>query len=200
VLEADGVYVAEVHVVFSPPPDPSVLNRYVNTGTSAIAIAGVVASVVDPSTGNAFSSPAATLAGAGVREGSWVKLPDSGGQWSTAFNDPWLDVQVVSTTESKASSVMAERLAAIDATLDRLQDEAGISPSNRFVTQLSPKSGPQIYYVHGRNKAAFGMTLVLGLGVTVALLSWLAGRMGFGRQRAGRTSVHIRPLRGAGQT
>lgn len=181
VRHAQGVYAAQIQYQIVPPADVDESNEFTSPANSAISVAGIVAMKVDPSRRNRFASPSATLLGAGVRHGWWVKLPDSGGQWASAFSDPWLDIEVVDTDPDQVRDLAQQKVAEVTATLKAIQDEVGVTQAKRFTARVNPPGAIPLEYHSGRANAGAAMTVILGTGLTIALSSWLASLLRLGR-------------------
>ena len=83
-VSADGAYWSHAEVTFLAPTSAINPNALRSTSSDLIIAAGVVAKRVNGNqTWNQMADPAATIVGQGILDGSQVKLPDHGGQWST---------------------------------------------------------------------------------------------------------------------
>jgi hypothetical protein len=189
---APGVYLSSVQVRFIHPANPDDPNALRIKSPALIITAGAVAKMIKGSDSIQVVSPTTTLAAEGVRHGYAVTLPNNGGQWSTSFSSPWLDVQVAGTSTSEVQTVMNRLLGEITRNLDSLQSSLHVSAYNRIHTELSPPSGPTLVYQRGSPiRAAAGM-LALGL-VAIVVAARLARRWRLGsvtrRRRLG--SAHI---------
>jgi hypothetical protein len=196
VSHTQPVYLSQVNVVLLRPASVP-LNAYTNTSQSLIDMAGVVARAVQGGDGSAQTvSDGVTLAGEGIRDGYAVQQPNGGGQWQYRFDQPFLDIQAVGSTASEARRQMTLALADVRATLDRVQDDQGVSAANRVRVNLNPLE-PQLYAAAGSHIRAVGATAVLGILITLALMGALGpkSQLYVGGSRAGR--VPERPRAGA---
>jgi hypothetical protein len=185
-----GVYFVRVQLYVIPPPDLPGENPYVNPASSAVAMAGVLATEVDGSTRYTFNSPEATLVGAGITQGWWARIPDSGGQWSHVYNDPILDIQAVDPRPGVAEAIVSEKVGTALAALDKIQSDAGVVASNRFTTRLSPGLPLQVQYLRGRTKMAGIATLLIGVCLTMAVVIRLDAVL---KRRRARRDRRVRP-------
>jgi hypothetical protein len=190
VYRTPGVYFVRAQLLVIPPPDLPGDNPYVSPASSAVAMAGILATQVDGAPTNTFNSPEATLVGAGVTHGWWARLPDSGGQWSHVYNDPLIDIQAVDPRPGVAEDIVTRKIAAAQEALDRIQDEARVTPNNRFTTRLSPGLPLQVQYLGGRTRMAAIATFLIGISLTVSLVIRLDVVL---RRRRASPSETVRP-------
>lgn len=161
-----GVYYQQVQVVFVPPTPPNSPNAYQRLSGSAILTADRIARELglDPRSPQPVS-PHVSIVDQGIRDGSIVRLPNSGGQWANNFEDPVLDVQVAGSdpgTVSRTSAALVKRIQ------DRMladQTAVHVPAGLRISTFLSPPS-PPIFYARGSTGRALVAVLVLGLLLT----------------------------------
>ena len=114
-----------------------------------------------------MADPAATIVGQGILDGSQVKLPDHGGQWSRVYPRQVLDIQVSGPTADVVQARRAQLIERIDAELAVLQE--GVAPSDLITTAVVP-AAPSISYMHGSKVRALAMIWVLvGVGVLAAI-------------------------------
>jgi len=169
VRSTPGVYWSEVRVVLLAPPSQTNQNTLQTSSSSLIALAGVLARNVGSSTPVNAVSDSVTLVGEGVRHGYRVRLPDSGGQWATNFDQQLVDVQAAGPTVADVSKTMNDVLARISRELTSLQTSLGVDKFNWISSTQSPPTVP-IYYQRGSRTRALGATLILGFGLTLALI------------------------------
>jgi hypothetical protein len=112
-------------------------------------------------------SPKATLSGLGVREGTMITLPNSGGQWNYFFDDPLLRVQAVATSEEGAVKRRDDAVEAIVSTLREIQVADGVPARNRVTTRLVPRLA-RVTYEGGHPDRAAAVAGLIGLAVTCA--------------------------------
>lgn len=115
-------------------------------GTSpdqVIAFAQAVESVVNEGRRTVrFASPDAPLYGMGVREGSSVALPDSGGQWQTSYSRPVLSVEVVAESPERLMRIYADVVDQVEAAVASLQ--AGQQVGSDAMIVASIDKSPQV--------------------------------------------------------
>jgi len=193
----EGVYWTQANVVFLAPKTVRTPNNIQDTSSGVIATAGLVESLLR-STGSASasSSSSASIVGTGVRDGSWVRLLQSGGQWEYNFDKPILEVQVVGRTPQAVEDRAAELVSSIQAKLKELQVNDGVPRSGRITTLVSP-ANPTVRYSNGRPSRAMGATVLLGALLTgMALAATRSWRIRVPRRRTPISPVpHARPAR-----
>jgi hypothetical protein len=77
----------------------------------------------------------------------------------------------------------------IEQILERLQNDAAVSPANRITLAVSPPQ-PQIRYVRGDNKRAVLVTSVLGLSLTFSFVTLVDRRLAV---RSSRKERQLKP-------
>jgi hypothetical protein len=163
-----GVYFVDGEVYLTAPAGARV-DGIGDRNTSLISLAGLVEREV-----NALNdqeepvSPDVTLPGMGVRHGTQVALPNSGGQWNYYFTRPVLLVQAVAATPEETRRMYDETVADVVESLERIQVADGISPDSRVTTRTVPHV-PVVSFMGGFPTRAAAVALVLGLAVTTVL-------------------------------
>ena len=183
-----GVYDARFALVFLSPTSATIDNntlRSNSTAKSLIEFAGIVEREYH---GNAprtrFSSPDATLYGAGILSGTQVFQPNAGGQWASHFNEATLVVESVESSRAGALAAVDKVIAEIQSIAARRQADAGVPPQNLISVIVSDETS-RVDYVDGDAKRAAAALLALGLGggvgAAIAVDRWLVTR----RERRG---------------
>ena len=167
-VSAEGAYWSKAEVTFLAPTSAINPNALRTTSSDLIIAAGAVAKRVNGNaTWNQMADPAATIVGQGILDGSQVKLPDHGGQWSRVYPRQVLDVQVSGPNADVVRARRSQLIERIDAELARLQE--GVAPSDRITTAVVP-AAPSIIYLHGSKVRALAMIWILvGVGVLAAI-------------------------------
>lgn len=167
-VTAEGAYWSHAEVTFLAPTSAINPNALRTTSSDLIIAAGAVAKRVNGNaTWNQMADPAATIVGQGILDGSQVKLPDHGGQWSRVYPRQVLDIQVSGPTADVVRARRAELIERIDVELAGLQE--GVAPSDMVTTAVVP-AAPSIIYMHGSKARALAMIWVLvGVGVLAAI-------------------------------
>lgn len=195
VARTTGVYWAQVDVVFLGAVSEDRPNPLSYTSKQLVDVASVVQrDVTGAADQTQLVSPRVNLIDTGVKDGWWVRLPNYGGQWTISYDRPALDVQVAAPTAEAASVRMARLLAQINDDLDRRQDAAGVTAEHRVTTSVSPPPEVEIHYSQGPAKRGLMMTVLVGLGLSLAAADWWDRRHGALRIRTrvpgpGRTGV-----------
>jgi hypothetical protein len=128
-------------------------------------------------------SPAATIVGAGIRDGVWVRLPNNGGQWATNFDEEDLDVEVVGGSANQVQADMNATISQIRTLLRQDQLSVGVRPAQLIGIGLSPLSPPMSYEEGSSSRA--GMTaFVLGLVLTLTIIVMADERLARRRLRS----------------
>ena len=136
-VSAEGAYWSKAEVTFLAPTSAINPNALRTTSSDLIIAAGAVAKRVNGNaTWNQMADPAATIVGQGILDGSQVKLPDHGGQWSRVFPRQVLDIQVSGPTADVVRTRRAQLIERIDAELAILQE--GVAPSDLITTAVVP--------------------------------------------------------------
>jgi hypothetical protein len=169
VWRAPGVYWTQFDVVLLEPTSRLNPNSIEDPRFSMAPMAGVMVTDVN---GDhrvpVLASPDTTLYGEGLREGTRVRVPNTGSQWLPLYSQPRIDVQVVSRDPALVERRAQDATARLRAVLDRRQDELAVGPRVRMSTITSPRD-PIIAHVTGnRSRAALGTAL---LGATLTTLA-----------------------------
>lgn len=161
-----GVYATQIDVVFLVPSEPGKSNVLVDDVDPLITFARIIE--IEVNAGRVvprFSSPSATLYGAGVRDGYSVTMPNSGGQWTNYFQRPVLSVEVVGASEAEVRTNLGKAVATIDAAVSGRQRAAGLDPSIWIQTKNSPSTSVVTYIPGSPRRAALAIGL-LGIALT----------------------------------
>lgn len=170
------VFSARANVVFVWPggvqtdrtDDPSVPVLVNFTEMVRLALAN------DDSEAMASASFGGSLMGAGVRRGSTVILPNSGGQWSVSYDRPVLSVEAVDSSAQRAQDRAATLVRQIDETARELQDRLGVRQEARVTTTAS-SAGVDV--VDGGTTSGTRLRGLVAVGGLGAFLSALAAAM-----------------------
>lgn len=182
-IRADGVYFARTELAFLAPQSTANPNALRTQSDSLIITAGVVArELTGPAEWPKFGSMEVTLAGAGVRDGWSLRLPDTGGQWASNFASQRLVLEVVGPTAEVVDARQRQLVDEVVATLDALQTSQGAAPQERITILATPES-PVLSHVTGSRPRALAMTAVLGMSMTLSCVLMLE------RRRRGRGAV-----------
>jgi hypothetical protein len=167
-LSRPGVYFVSGEVYLTAPASARV-DGIGDSSASLIAMAGLVerevnadANVEEP------VSPDVTLLGMGVRHGTQVTLPNSGGQWNYYFTRPVLLVQAVAGTSEEAQRLYDGLVAKVVDTLGEDQVADGIAEDSRVTTRLVPRTSV-VEYADGYPSRAAAVVALLGLAATVVV-------------------------------
>jgi hypothetical protein len=208
VARTTGVFWAQVDVVFLGAVSENRPNPLSYTSKRLVDVASVVQrDVTGAADQTQVVSPGLNLIDTGVKDGWWVRLPNYGGQYTISYDRPALDVQVAAPTAEAASVRMARLLARINDDLDRRQDGAAVMAEHRVTTSVSPPPAVEIHYSQGPAKQGLLITVLVGLGLSLAAADWWDRRHPALRIRTrvpgpGRTGFlarHSRPVSGPGR-
>ncbi|KJL43804.1 hypothetical protein [Microbacterium trichothecenolyticum] len=191
VVSDRGVYFTRTEIVFLAPTSSANPNALRTQSEDIIDLAGVVAKrLTGPGEVTKYASPDVMLAGLGVRDGWSLGLPDTGGQWGTNFATQQLVLDIVAPTRERVQEQQDELVGQIMTQLHELQSDKGVDPVNEVTAIVAPQT-TIIHHVGGSRPRALGMTAVLGLGATIAAVTFLEYR----KRRAlwDRTARHGQP-------
>jgi hypothetical protein len=154
------VYSSRVEVRFLPPQTSRNPNSLEFTTGGVIATAGLVARTLTAASEEPPSATTVLLHDRGIREGTSVVVPNSGGQWAANFEDPILDVQAVGASPEDVSALRDDRVAAIKAELARLQADV---PTKLRITTATTPVDPMVEAKQGSpHRALLALTVLLG--------------------------------------
>jgi hypothetical protein len=160
-LQYPPVYWSRAEVRFLPPQTSKNPNSLEFTTSSVIATAGLVARSLTSASEVPATATTVLLHDRGIREGTSVVQPNSGGQWAANFEDPILDVQAVGATPEEVDQLRDDRVAAINAELERLQADV---PLRYRITTTTTPADPMVQAKQGsRHRAALALAIVLGV-------------------------------------
>lgn len=168
VLREPAVYYGRIDVFILGPQTPAQPNVLSNTRSSVIATAGVVERLVEgdlPS--SRVVSEDVSILDMGIRSGTSVRLPNTGGQWANNFEQPVLMVEAVDSSAEQVRRRLLRTSAEIHSELKRVQRESGASVSYWMTTETSPTE-PTVVAAEGRPKRALAYLSLLVLGAIVA--------------------------------
>jgi hypothetical protein len=188
------VYWTRAEVRLLPPQTARNPNQLEFTTGGVIATAGLVARAVSATAEEPATASTVLLHDRGVRRGTSVVVPNSGGQWSANFQDPILDVQAVAGSADEAVQLREEKVAEITAELQRMQ--RGVPRALQITTATTPAE-PQVVVKQGSRTRALAV-LAGVLGVLGAWLLVLADRAAVrlqARARARRARERVVPGR-----
>ena len=180
---ARGVYDARLALVFLPPTSATIDNNTLGSNSTAESLVEFAGIVEREYHGNAprtrFSSTDATLYGAGIRSGTQVFQPNSGGQWTKNFNEATLIVESVESTRAGAVATVNKVIAEIQSIAARRQADAGVAPQNQISVIVSDETS-RVFYIDGDARRAAAALLALGLGggvgAAIAVDRWVVKR------------------------
>lgn len=174
VFVAPSVFWAQVDVVLLNPQSEGAPNTFQVTQTDAIIMAAIVQREVAGYPTARVASDDVTIVGQGLRDGTWYRVPNTGGQWANNFERPIVNIQVVSGTRDGAAQRLSEAVDRISESLRSRQEAAGVRPAARYGILTSP-SEVETRDGRGNRPAAAATTLVIGFLVSAAL--WRAAPM-----------------------
>ncbi len=162
-----GVYTVQANVLFLAPITPARPNALESSTSSVIATAGLVERLVNENGESSATSSLVTLAGRGVRKGTAIELPNSGGQWAENFDQPALRLQATGPSADSVAREFARLNARVAAQTVRIQQDYRVRDRFLISTRLSP-AAPLVRYEAGHRKVALLVTA--GLGVALSLV------------------------------
>lgn len=187
-VRTPGGYYTRTELVFLAPTSRDYPNSLRTQSDDLIYTAGVVAKRVSGAGAvTKFASPDVTLVGLGVRNGWELRLPDTGGQWASNYATQTLILDIVAPTYAAVRDRQSEVIARVQVELHDLQVELNVASANQISVIAAPES-TVIFAVSGNRYRALGMTILLGFGVTIAVVLVLDRRARM-RSAAGATSA-----------
>ena len=167
-LLSSGVYWARSQVIFLGPPVPTKPNKLDSSSAGLIATAGLIEREMNARRSRIpATSSDVLLIDQGIYDGEQVKLPNNGGQWSTNFNEPVLDIQASGKDSAVVQARMNNMIAEVETILARMQDDAGVRSSERISTTLAPPN-VQVNFARGNRTRAAAIAALLGICLSVA--------------------------------
>jgi hypothetical protein len=173
--KAQGVYYEQAAVVFAAPNSQDNASGALGSD-GLIPVAAVVAKQIDEQ-GPLALSPGATIVAIGIHNGVWVRLPNSGDQWSITFSQAELDVEVVGDDATHVLANMAATVAKIRTVLREDQLSVG-APQNQLIYVTVNPPSPPLLYLRGSSARAGIAALALGLALTLTIIVMVDRRLG----------------------
>ncbi len=165
------VFYSEAEVYFLAPSSKVYPNQLGTSSLGLVTVAGVVGKIINGShTLPKTTDPNVSLPSRGIDDGTYISLPDNGGQWSVYYNVQALEVQVAAPSPEAVKAKQAKAFTEISDTLKKLQDDEGVVAHNRITTQVLPDS-PVIVAMSGERRRAEAMTLLLGALLTLIAIA-----------------------------
>lgn len=187
-ISDDGVYFTRTEIIFLAPASSLYPNALRTQSEDIIITAGVVAKLVTgPGQITRFASPDVTLVGEGVRDGWALRLPDTGGQWAANFATQRLLLDIVGPSREAVAEQQDALIRQIQAELAGMQDDADV-PAVAQITAIPAPQSTVIFHVGGSKPRALGMTAILGIGATSAVIIGLEYRR---RRKAHETRMQL---------
>jgi hypothetical protein len=158
--DGGGLYTTKTVVSFLLPEKTSLSLNSGLDDASVIAFAGAVAREVNGGRAlQSYSTDDAPLYGAGVRQGVLVSLPNSGNQWSAAYQRAELVLQIVGPTEQWVAERQGELLTQIGQ-ISGAQQASVASETSRIQVSSVPLT-EQIFHIAPSRNSAIGAFLAL---------------------------------------
>lgn len=192
-LRRPAVYWSDVHVRFVAPTNPTSPNSLQVSERSLVMTAGAVGQAVDDRNPPATASPDTHISGLGIRSGYSITLPNTGGQFQSAYITPYLDVQVVGPSELEVAQTMKTLIGKIESKLTELQNTSHVAAADRIRAKILPAVNAPVYTEQGSRKRAAAAALLIVIGLAAAtgsVLSRIDRRMSRAR-RLRRDSVAL---------
>lgn len=178
-----AVHTARAEIAFSPPESVTSSVPYLHYIDRLIEFSTTVSTVYnDRHTSVRLSSPRATLAGNGVRDGATVHPSMTGPQWRVAYDRPVVVVTVNAPSAEDALTRLTEAMDRLERISVELQDGESVDPDQRIATAWNAQD------IALSSSARTGLSSVKGVSVlavvTVLLWSLVPSRAG-ARARSG---------------
>lgn len=164
---AQGVYYSAFSVSVMMPPGATAGNPLWTGSDGMVPYAALVQRMVTGDDAHtAIETVAAPLYGTGARNATRIYLPNSGGQWRSAFRSPDIMVEIVGPTRSEVAARSAQAVVDIERASQRPQREMGVPERALITTSVSPPT-PWVAYVGIRTARAVVGIAALALAVCV---------------------------------
>lgn len=176
-LRDTSVYWSRTNIVFLAPSSTLYPNSLKTLSEDLVITAGIVAKRVNgPDRVLKYASTDPTIIGV-PPDGTdyWLRLPDTGGQWSVGYNDQLLLLDVKGNSIDEARRTRDEVIARVRDELNLMQREHGVAPVNDITVTVAP-APPVLARATGSTTRALGMIAVLGGGATLAAVALLEHR------------------------
>lgn len=181
-IQDESVYWTRTNIVFLAPSSERYPNSLQTRSEALVVTAGIVASRINgPGISPKYASTDATLVGIPQRgQAFWLRLPDSGGQWSRHFAEQILLLDVVGDSPEEVAQIEAEVVAHAREELWSLQRAHDVDPRDEISITVAPDP-PVIAQISGSRVRAAAMTAALGLAATFAAAVLIDRRSSRGR-------------------
>lgn len=177
------VYIAHTEIAMVAPKNSGNFQAPEDTEQTLIAFADVVArrfNDQDPT--RHLSSPSSTLVGNGFRDGTSVRLANSGTQWQSQFGAPIISVQVAGSSPEEAREMIDRITARITAVTAEIQDQSGAQAVSYITAETDPSRittsefGPTWTSKIKAGALLVGVALCLSMLVARGVESWLSSQ------------------------
>jgi O-antigen ligase len=166
--KAPGVYYEQAAVVFTTPSSQGNASGAPLGSTGLVPVAAIIGKQVDEQ-GPLALSPGATIVSIGIHDGVWVRLPNSGDQWTITFDQAELDVEVVGDKATQVPAAMAAAVAKIRTVLRGDQLSVG-APANQLIGVTVNPPSPPLLYLQGSSARAGIAALAIGVSLTLTFV------------------------------
>lgn len=151
-------------------PAKTALSPYNGAGDkNVIAFAGAVAHEINGGKPTMrYATEDAPFYGVGVREGVFVGLPNSGGQWSTSFAKAEIEIQIVGRSRDWVVATQSRLVDEVLRIADAQQAEAAASRNARIIVSVVPLTSridhitPTRTMQYAAGAAMFAAALIVG--------------------------------------
>ena len=183
----ERLYWSQTSVRFIPP-NPVVqgvnANSFVSSTEALVAFTGLIAEDLNAPQGPSVSSLGPNILDVGIYDGTWIRLPDRGGQWDHAFSEAMLDVQVAGHESEDVRARTNEAVQGIRRAVDARQ--LRMPAARRVTIELTPPT-PTLLVGFASPRKPMALSGVLGLSLTVGAAVAADGvRSRRGRSHTGR--------------
>jgi hypothetical protein len=192
VWQSTGLHYHRAEVVFGMPGTRAGFEQDLPSGGSLIPFASAVGRLAGQDQGLVFPATRAELHASGVRSGTWIRLVDTGGQWTRSFSAPTLVVEAVDPDPARAEALFEAALGRVEDATVTLQDDASVAGAERVVPVVQHDQAS--YVGPNRSTTVRAMAVVLGLGAVLTLLAARGMDVVMGRGRHRVTPPQGRPV------
>jgi hypothetical protein len=169
VWHSGGLHYQRAEVVFGPLGTRAGFEEDLPPGGSLIPFAGAVARLAGQDQGLTYPATRAELYASGIRSGTWIRLVDTGGQWTRIHAEPKLIVEAVDPDPARTEELFAAALQRVEDATDTLQVNAAVPVGERIDAAVQHE---ETHYVGAsRLDAARATIVVLALGTVLTVLA-----------------------------
>lgn len=165
-------YYARTQATVLAPTTPNEARQIGEASSATIALAEVLAAVVNEGVPTAQTSSAdVPLYAVGYTDHVYARVRDDGNQWVSQVRLPVIQIEAVAPTEAKVRREVASEVGRITVTLNKLQRTHDVPSASRATLSVQPAQ-PSVQPVYSSHSRSMVGGLVTGFGLTLAFVYW----------------------------